>query len=314
MSDLSSYTERLTQKGPATWLGVLVYYSVIDAVRVEHAIFEQAVINSGLNATVPPAPKDDDIFRRVCSNAQRKRVPTAVAGVFENILVRDPAPRSGGKVWKQVVIEQVDANNKRLSYDAIVQLEFDSSSGTITCTTLEPSREADAERICQEINDEYQLWRGCLHGYTVREFIRRVILSTNATSCRDGGGLYFVQTARLDVIEALERVINGLDGASVHTIPLVDDENQRAMLRDAVSAETSGEIDKAIDEIDAILKGNPITQKRATDIAGRMHGLVTKTEEYADLLDDELSGTKLRLNSYKQHVKKLLMEGVMIDA
>src|SRR5688572_18435749 len=75
-------------QGDTPWLGQIVTYSVSET-SMPHAILEARLRAVGLEDHLPKRPHDADVFRRVCTNAQRQNVPTGSPDVFVNILVRN---------------------------------------------------------------------------------------------------------------------------------------------------------------------------------------------------------------------------------
>lgn len=303
-STFKQYVERIKAGDPGVVLGSLVWYSVSESVRITHANLSTRLKKLGLEDFTPNEPRDDDVFRRVCTAAARKRVPTSDPEVFENYLVRDVS-RADGQVVKHIVVERVDGGNQRLSYEPAVSLCFTSDTSMIE-TEILASGYPQAENLADLIRDDFDTERGSVNAYAIRELCRKAILATNATIVRPGGGVYFVMQARVDRVEALEEMAEKMDGVEVHSLPLIDDGKQRAMLRRAIEAETVDEIDSTLAEIEKLMKGPEITFERYGQMVARMNDVKSKTGEYAELLDEALGNTDFRLTQYQRAMKKLL--------
>jgi uncharacterized protein DUF6744 len=304
MSEFSDYSNRLkTADVPS--LGSLCWYTASEETAVPHADMEAHLQVVGLDAFTPKAPRDDDVFRRVCTNAQRKRVPTADPKVFENYLVRD-VQRKGLKVTKQIVREQVDQSNKRLSYDPIVEVEYDSLASNLSYALLGVTNGGStAVNIAQEIETNFLANRNTLNGYAIRELFRRVLVSSYATGVRNG--VYFCGKAHADRIDALERLARMIPNASFHSLPLVDDVKQRTMLREAFEAETVDELRRRLAEIDELLSSpNEVPLKRVLALRDEVKPLKAKLKQYAELLEDNLDGAVLELKAYDTKIVRLL--------
>jgi hypothetical protein len=77
------------------------------------------------------------------------------------------------------------------------------------------------------------------------------------------------------------------------------------MVRKAVEAETTGEIDKMLAEIDEVMSGPEITSDRFMAMSSRMRDMRSRTQEYAELLDEELGNTDFRLKVLEAKMRQL---------
>lgn len=306
MTDFSTYSDRVRGLGSDSWLGSLAWFSVSESVSIDHAEFTRRLTAAGLDrAFLPPPPRDDDVFRRVCTTAQRKRVPTA-AGTFENVLVRDVS-REKNTVTKNIVVEEVDAANKRLSYSPVHQVAFDGTqiiSGYLGVSLPGGSTAADA--TLADIRSGYDAQKGKLNSYAIREVIRRVLGRAQATTVRSGGGVYFVMADHVHHLAALEQLAGLIDGVSVHALPLIDDIKQRKMVKEAFEAETVGEIDRRLGEIDTILNGPEIPESRFLTLNQEMQDLIGKAETYSDLLEESMGNAEFRMQVYRKKMGAVL--------
>lgn len=300
----AEYAERLRGGDRDLFLGELVWFSVTENAGIQHTTLVAELEKLGIAKYASRAPRDDDVFRRTCSQHQRKRVPTAQDGVFENYLIRD-VKRGGGIVVKHIVVEQVDGANKRLSYTPAVSLQFESVGGIITIEALSAQPDDQVMNVAELIEQDFQRERGMVNSYGIRDLIRTVLADTGATSVRPGGGVYFVMQSKVDYVDALDALSKVVRGVDVHSVPLIDDKRQREMVRKAVEAETVGEIDKTLAEIEEIMDGEEITVERFTVMTNRMLTLKGRTQEYAELLDEELGNTEFRIKVLETKMRQL---------
>lgn len=295
---LDSYSERASN---LPLLGSLVWYSVPDAVRVDHTILTGLLEDVGLATYTPPEVKDKNVFLRVASSHARKRVPTDDPAVYENYLVRNVLDR-GEKAVKQIVVEQVNASGVKLNLTPAVQVEYDAGNITLTHLSSPLGHHDQAMAVAELIEQDYDAQRNTVNAYGVRELIRRVILQSGATTVRPSGGVYFLTAAKADAIEALVKLADGIALVDVHPVPLIDDTRQREMLRKAVEAETIDKIDKTLGEIDKI---ESLTPQRYASLAAEMNELKAKTTEYVDLLDESLDAAQFRIRVYEAKMRQL---------
>jgi hypothetical protein len=300
----SDFVERAKNGDSDLWLGMLVWYSVSD-VKVSHDAVVRALVAAGIDTNLPLPPKDADVFRRVCSKSERKRIPTDQDGIFENFLVRD-LNADTEKVHRRVVGEKVDGKGKRLGYEQLADITFDKKTSTISTRKLGPTSIV-AEEVVSAVKQGFQAERGTLNSYAVREWIRHFVLGLAATQVRPGGGVYFVSESYHDKLVALEKFCSQIPGnVEFHYLPLIDDKKQREMLQRAFESETADEIDKLLVEITEIKgAGKKITQSRYEDFLKKYHELMSKTESYGELLEEKLSTTQSRLEVFMRSMLEL---------
>lgn len=300
----SKYLERLRAKDPSVLLGSLVWYNVAESVRVPHKDLTLALQATGLEEFIPPVPKDEDVFLRVCTSHERKRVETDDPDVYANYLMR-AVSKGGGTAQKQIVVEEVHAQKGRLSYEPSVAIAFDGQQVQITSLTSPPNPQA--MNLADLIKRDFKRERKCVAAYTLRSMFREAIASLGATKTVPSGGVYFVTEQHRYTLDALGRLSKMIDGTLFHTVPLLNDEEQQAMLRDAIEGETRSTIEKALDEIDRLLTGPEITAARYQSLVEQMNVVKGRTAEYSELLDDALSGCDLLVGSYDAKMRKLFM-------
>lgn len=300
----SKYVERLRQKDPSVLLGSLCWYTVPEAIRVPHTEVTAALAAVGLDAHVPMAPADDDVFRQVCSSHQRKKVATDDAEIFENYLIRDVV-RQGGRVVKQIVVEKVDRRGEKLAHKASVNLEFVVATSQLNVRSLITPPNKQAMRVADLIKRDFKTYRGTCNAYGIRETFRRVIAGTGAVIVRPSGGVYFVPETRHVTVEALAGFAADLPGVTFHPVPLINDADQSAMLREAIENETRETIQKTLDEIDALMSGPEISASKYQAMIDSMNSTISRTSEYSELLDDTLADCEILTKSYAAKMRTL---------
>lgn len=313
---LDAHIARVNSQDHSVFLGRLIWYTVSE-VCVDHASVVAGLNKVGLTSQLPPAPRDHDVFRRVASNANVKKVATNVEGVFENYLVREVAGRGEEEIVRRIVCETVDRGSRNLNYNADLRdVIFNRNTGVISVNDLsipnmsdldDIRRRAMCDSITNSIRNEFNTWRGKLNSYAIREFIRKIVMRQfAATLVREGGGVYFVQEDQAASVDALEQFVESIDGASFHSLPLVDDRKQRDMVRKAFEAETIDEIDKMMSDINEIKqKGTRLSSDTYGKILSRYQELTSKTQGYGKMLEENLGETNTRLNLFQSAVVQL---------
>lgn len=304
--EFTSYADRIRESDPGMWLGVLCWYTVAEAVRVPHGDLKEHMTDHGLEAFVPPLPRNDNVFKQACTNANRKRIPLG-DGTFANLMVRD-VDVTAGRVYKHIVVETVDGANKRLSYEPAIEVMFNPETNAIETTDLVWTDDVPecARAALAEIIQTFHSWSGCINAYTIREMFRRIIGAAGATVVRPTGGVYFVHTDRLELVDACSKLSTILSDTTFHLTPLLDDGTQRDMLRQAFTAETQGQIEKTLLEIDELIAGGGVSARKLASLVQQRKELVERTSEYSDLLSDKLTEAQLALRALDVNMRRLL--------
>lgn len=302
----TTYLTQVRENPNIPVLGFLVCWYVPEALRIEHAAVERSLDSVGLKDFTPPEPRDADVFKRICTSSAKRRQPTKSDDVFENILVREVG-KDEDRIWRHVVVEEVDGSNRRLDYFQPYEVVFDRSKGRITQRSI-GKKHAGGQRVIDEIKATFELDRGRLNAYSIREMVRYIVTrKLRATTVRPSGGVYFVAAEHTETLAALDQFVNGLPlGTQLDVIPLIDDERQRAMVRRAFEEESVGEVDKLIMEMSELGASSRITPGKWTDIKDRYDLLRTKVREYSDVLGEALELTAARLEVASEQINTLL--------
>lgn len=305
-TQLKDYEDQVSQKGRGAWLGQLTWFGVTET-TVRHADLAARLEARGLQDFTPSAPRDDDVFRRTWFNGQRRRHETDNPEIFENVLLREVG-RKDGVVVKRIVIENVDTSGHKLGYREAVDIRFDvAKPDEILVKHLGDLADLRAWELAETLAAEYRSARGCVDARAVREIIRQVLAACMAIPVRPGGGVYFTPMDRIALLDSLEAVVEELPDCMVHSLPLVDDNRQRVMLRRAVEAETVDEIDRMVEEIADIVKsGKKVTVKQWSAFAGRHRKVASRTTEYSSLLEETLEQTDDRLRILAMEMANLM--------
>jgi hypothetical protein len=211
---------------------------------------------------------------------------------------------------KHIVVEKVDQRGEKLSHKPAVALEYDSGAGVasqITVSPLSSPPNKQAMNLADLIKKDFRRERKTFNAYTIREMIRKIVGDTNATIVRPTGGVYFVMAKHQTTLDSLVKLAGMIGGVTFHPVPLINDADQQAMLRQAVEAETRETIERALDEIDELMSGPEISSKRYADMVQSMNTVKGKSVEYAELLDDTLANVNLLVKSYDAKMRKLFL-------
>jgi hypothetical protein len=105
-----------------TLLGWVAWYGISDP-EVKYDDLKQKVTDLGLDVDALPAPlRAGDSFKRACRYAEQKKLP--YGDLFINIMIRSVS-QDQETIERHVVVEIVDANDKRLEYEVAAHLILD---------------------------------------------------------------------------------------------------------------------------------------------------------------------------------------------
>jgi hypothetical protein len=112
-----------------TLLGWVAWYGISDP-EVKYDALKQRVVELGLDVSALPAPlRAGDSFKRACRYAEQKKLP--YGDVFTNIMIR-AVTQDNETVERHLVVEIVDADDKRLEYEIAARLILDKYVYTLT--------------------------------------------------------------------------------------------------------------------------------------------------------------------------------------
>jgi hypothetical protein len=300
MSSYDTYSQHL-KNATVPLLGMLCWYSVPESSEVLHKDFLVLVETSGAPIKLPELPRPADVFRRACNESKILKRPSGTTGRFYNYTMRD-AGYDSNFVFRSVVEELVDSKNHSLGYEVLAQAIFNkeniSSNFDIHVSPSHHSYSSVLE-IQDSVNDFIRAKSETVTAIAVRESARRAVENRLfGTRVRPGGGVYFVNIDKAKELEAVDYVINNINGASFHILPLVDDNKQREMLKSSFEDESVEQTKELISDISELLKSNKdISAKKFTDIQTRYKQQKQKLDEYQSLLSDalDLSANQLKI-------------------
>jgi hypothetical protein len=309
MTTYTEYTKHL-KNSDFPVLGMLAWYSVPETAEITHAEFVKLVETSDAPVKTPEVPKAADVFRRACNAAKSLKQPTGIPDVFANYTMRD-AGYDDGFVFRRMVEEKVDGKNHSLGYRVLGLVSF-AKKGVRASFSRDIPEDDPAigywDDMCKDINDFIDARMLFLTAIAVRETARRSLETTlRGTRVRPGGGVYFVAVEKAEKLEALDYVINSVDNASFHILPLIDDEKQREMLKVSFEDESVEETDRLVGEIATLLKSDKnIPAKTFTNIQQRYAEQKGRMTEYSALLNDALNRSSTSLEVANAQIRKLL--------
>lgn len=301
---MSTLTESVKTLDPDLILGYLSWYSIIS-VEEPYGDFLSALEDAGLNYRVPRPPSGVDTFRRVCSAAERRKVPTEddLVELQMNFMIRS-IDETADPILRRIVCELVNKKGEKLDYTELCDIKFNRGTSSISRRVINDNKIAD--EIYSEIQTEFSRWNNKLTSQLTREWIRKFLIHEGAILVRETGGVYFIPKEQASKLEALEEFVDGLTGTSVfHSHPLVDSEKQRTMVKKALEAETIGEIESIVAEIQGIKRVGVVADKQLQKALARYIELNDRSSIYKTLLEDECDRIDTHLYILKNHIQSI---------
>jgi hypothetical protein len=316
----STYAESLIHKyeqNPGVFLGMLVWYTVPESVWVEYNDFTALAIKEDAPVDIKKAPKASDVFLRACTTIENKFKKMPVPNIngntdldnsnpaYVNYLIRKAGSDSDW-ICKQLVVEYVDLSDHQLAFSVLADLRFHKHNHTMTIIpSYEGHQDPTVHQIYDGIKEYYQEREFFLTPYTIREAFRRALEGPmKGLSVRSAGGVYFVHASQGKNLKAMEMLANSVKGITFHMLPLIDDSNQREMLKYAFEDDSIGELERLMAEIqDVVAKKGKLTTKQLVAFQERYEEYRERTKEYKHILGDSLDTAAASLDLCKTQLK-----------
>lgn len=298
------------------FLGHLLWFTITD-LRVTLEQLQEAFRQVGLDEAYLPKPINPrDAFRKATSKAEVKAYPLE-EGKRLNLLVRE-VKCDKDLLIRQVVREVVDAKNVRLEYLPIANLRLMGNQGEkvevvpfIARDNLYPAERS----VLGSIEADYEAEKVSYNGQNVRDLIMRVLRNCHPVAVRPSGGVYFIPEAYEATVESLKALVRLLNGYKITgyscelwSVPVVDAEEQRAMVKQNLEEQVMAESKALLEELTGLLKAEnvKIRTKTAQKYIEQVRALAAMVKEYEDLLDTKITTVRANLDLVKAQAMALL--------
>lgn len=322
----TEYTEHLKEVANDTaFLGALCWYAVPGDTMPHYSKLLELVVEADAPMSIPAPPKAVDVFRRACNEAKRSKVPAPQEGQSFNYLLKDTGC-DDLNIYRQLVEERVDGKKHKMGFRTlgraialrppakIHQSEVQepvSISWELDIDAYDPSY-GTLESIQDEILHFCKTMGSQLTSIAFRETIRASVMKgLSGTAVRPSGGVYFVNIDKLEQLERIQHVVNNIGGSSFHIIPLIDDQIQRRMIKQAFEDETEKAAEKLMIEISGLLaSGEPVSASKFHKYNVQLNELRDRMGEYTDILDTSLTKANTSLDLLGKQISELLQKSL----
>lgn len=295
-------------------LGHIAWYTITKP-RVTHEQLEEMVSDLAISKSVlPNAPRMGDAFKRACRYSERKKVPIPGTETFANFLIRK-VTQNADEVVRDLVLEIVDEEGKRLEYHIVAQLTFDRNKSSLLVSQkhVDDALKTLVQETLKMFTDNFDKAAKYLDAQVLRLMIRQQLDLMAATSVRAQGSVYFIPIKSKEQTEALETLCNRLgSGSAFHSLPLVDTSKQREMVKAAFEQEVHDQASQLISELASKRRqGTQITARAWEKYREEFKKLKKNANAYAGIVDEELDKVKIEIQSLDENLSRFLSEGLV---
>lgn len=270
-------------------LGHIVWHAIPD-VRIAERDLIGLAQKHGL-AKPPTMGSKADAFRRATSPTARRG-----EGRQTRFLVR-PVVNTGEKLVRHVVIERVNAVGERLDHFAAGEMVFHHATEAMDVAwlpgiTLEDSERREVAKMLTEAESLFAEYTTSMTGDELTRFVMRRLDDLSYVTVHPRGAVYFIPAAHHAAVSRIAAFVRELDRYSkdgnkaiFHIVPLLDEDDQRGMVKDGLAAGVQRDLTSFAAEMAELLArpSKPdlaVAEHRVSQLAT----LRGKVREYADLL------------------------------
>lgn len=274
-------------------LGNLVFLNLIDM-----RIPEWDLLNIFQNNNIPESYvrkiSKADAFRRASSSIKNRVVYiNNQNGTADKVRIEVDEVRCDTDSIKRIVgVKRVDEINEDIKYESVAEVTFNRANET--CSTVLISQDPEIEKLCQEVETNYQDWSIYHNKDTVRNIVNRIIQSTHPVNLMPTGLCKFIPSGSSDLMYDLKEALKSMDsfgpinqtGSNImEIIPVIDTEEQRNLIEKNFTAEITDELFGFTQELkDVLQKKQSLSARTANAYIEKFNVLRDKAKEYESLL------------------------------
>ena len=279
-------------------LGNLLFTNLIDMQIADtdlSAIFQKNHIPERYVKKISPS----DAFRRASASIKNRIL--YVTGNNGNDKVRveiDEVKCDADSIKRIIGIKRVDEVNEDITYEPVGEIVFNRTGNVCVATPLMASGDANYQTfrdLCDEVENKYSNWSVYHNKDTIRNIINRIIADTHPVNLMPTGLCKFVPSSSTDLLYNLKAALEDIsiyraksasNGDNImEIIPVIDTEEQRALIEKNFTAEITEELFGFTQELKEVLsKKQTLSTRTATAYIEKFNILRNKAKEYESLL------------------------------
>ncbi len=280
------------------FLGRLCWYTIHNNVTITREELEELFRTSGVDEKHLPGPvRPVDVFRRATSKVEKTDIPVDKEKSL-NLLAREVKSDRDG-VARQLVVEEVDSRNVRLSYSTAATLLYKRDVEEVI--PMIHNNDALVKEAVNAALAHYRELLGRYDGSHIRRLVAKILATMNPTAVRPSGGVFFVPEKYKDELAALQKLVKGLK-CEYYSVPLVDSSD----IRDMVFEKLNVQVDESLKALAEALKGEGLTQKKVGALLSDAKALLDSVREYEEVLEKDLSNLRNKVELVKMQMLSLL--------
>jgi len=281
-------------------LGNLLFTNLIDMQIADSdlsAIFQKNNIPERYVKKISPS----DAFRRASASIKNRIMYITATNGNGNDKVRveiDEIKSDVDSIKRIIGIKRVNEVSEDITYEPMGEIIFNRAGGTCVATPYLVPGDADYQQfrdLCDEVENKYSEWSVYHNKDTVRNIINRIIADTHPVNLMPTGLCKFVPSGSTDLLYHLKEALsdmslyraktsNGGDNI-MEIIPVIDTEEQRALIEKNFTAEITEELFGFTQELKEVLsKKQTLSTRTATAYVEKFNVLRNKAKEYESLL------------------------------
>lgn len=284
-------------------MGYLTWYSVGEDLYFREELRKKLLLSGIEEKYLPKAIRPSDAYRRATKVIETKRYrEVETTKNYKNYIIRDVVS-TGDKLQRNIVIETVNQAGERLDYDTEgAKMYFDKKSNQFTFI----ANDDHAEELAEEAQKYFELFCRAHNGATVRASVVNFMNTLAPTPVRPSGGVYFVPIKYVAELRKLVNYVSSLSKGEAYMIPLVDDNENRMMIRDKVKEH----LDKIIQQCRiAIADDEGKLQKgQITALIDEARRTVAQFKDYKELLNDTVADLDNSVEIVRNSINSILQK------
>lgn len=268
---------------------------------------------------LPPARREGDVFASACRSVETTGGKTTSAA-HKLVVTVDAVMDDPSAIVYQIGRRVVDRSARVVEHEKAMRVTYDKTADAanpgdgMLFEPLDPAHYAALAPLEDEIRAHFAKHTSTVPGYKVRGVLRTYMGVMGATNLRGkAGGVYFVPARHKETIDGLTEALADLYGedADLYTIPLVNDEGAREMVRKHFTVNAVGQVEELMAKLAEALTG---TRQRAirkdfiTGVVERRREIATLRNEYSALLKTELHDLGSKIEDLDEQIEALALE------
>ena len=297
----------------SNFLGRILWFSITET-RISYEQLKTAFENADIDKKYLPKPICvKDAFRRASKIAEAKRIRLD-KNCYLNLLVRE-VKNADGEMIRQLVREVVDSKTVQSEYVPVANmvLENDKDFDAYKLPGV-PALLQEEKTALINVEAEFDRCKSNYNGRGIRELIQKILNDMDPIPVRPSGGVYFIPERFVAVVEALSEFVSEIsrysvsgEKSSLWNVPVIDTEENRAMVIGALEEQAKKDSQSLIAEMAKVLKGKKgITQKLAEKYIQQVKGLKGKVKKYEEMLQTEVVSCRSAMDLALGQTKALL--------